>query len=226
MSRKTTKLNKLRRVLVLGLCLLCISTAVYAVSGSLKVTVEEARSGLAVNLIHVADRDGVLNDSFSGVGLRREQLTAEIYRKSSAEKLWAYAIAQGLQPLSLETDEQGVVRFSPLEEGIYLVWEDSEGLNFPPFLVSIPTVVGDLVIYDVEAEPKAEEPEPTPTPTPGVSPGPTPTPTPTPTPNIPQTGANMVPIWLLFGFGGAVTLAGLVMLFTGNKKEVDNGEED
>ena len=119
-----------------------------------------------------------------------------------------------------------MVRFSPLEEGIYLVWEDSEGLSFPPFLVSIPTVVEDLVIYDVEAEPKAEEPEPTPTPTPtpGVSPGPTPTPT--PTPNIPQTGANMVPIWLLFGFGGAVILAGLVMLFTGNKKEVDNGEED
>lgn len=217
MSKTKGKPNKFLVSLAALICLLAAFGHALAASGSIKVTVEEAQKGLAVNIVQVADKNAVLTESFAGAGIYKDQLTAEMHKKASAEALLAYAEKNGIEYFSLETNEQGIVLFSGLEEGIYLLWEDSKGLDFPPFLVSIPTVIKDLVIYDVEAEPKAEEPTPPPTSTPAPTP-----PGPPPSPSIPQTGTDMLPIWLLMGFGAAAVAAGLILLLPRKRKEQNN----
>lgn len=215
MRKLRKKLNKPGFLGLLSLCLLSLSFGVYAAAGSITVKVEEARAGLEVHICTVAKSDGSLLEDFAPLGLKKEQLTTESERRSSALALYEYASEHKLPSTLLKTDEQGLVRFEAPEEAIYLVWETSEGLEFSPFLVSVPTVVGDSVIYDITAEPKADEPEPppTPTPTPGVTPGPT------PPPDLPQTGTDMLPIWLLAGFGSLALIAGIVLLLPRKRKE-------
>lgn len=75
-----------------------------------------------------------------------------------------------------KTDRTGRTVFSPLTEGLYLVFPYDEGV-FAPFFVKL--------TEDTYSEPKADvtvkptpEPEPEPTPEPEPDPGPEPTPSP------------------------------------------------
>lgn len=57
---------------------------------------------------------------------------------------------------------EGAVCFPNLEPGLYLLVQRRAGEGqqpFSPFLVSIPTVIGDTTVYDVVARPKSAPPE-------------------------------------------------------------------
>ena len=218
MRKLRKKLNKLGFLGLLCLCLVSFSLNVYAI-GSITVKVEEARADLEINICPVAEVDGKLIGSFASLGLSQEQMIKESLRRSSAQTLYEYVTKNGLPSTVIKTDDQGVARFPGAAEAIYLIWEDSDGLEFSPFLVSVPTIVGESVTFDVTAEPKADDPEVTPTPPP--TPTPTP-PGPTPPPDLPQTGTDMLPIWLLIGFGAVVLLVGVVLLLPAKRKEQKN----
>ena len=217
MRKLRKKLNKLGFLAFLCLCLVSFSLNVYAI-GSITVKVEEARADLEINICPVAEVDGKLIGDFAALGLSQEQMIKESLRRSSAQTLYEYVTKNGLPSTVIKTDEQGLARYPGAAEAIYLIWEDSDDLEFSPFLVSVPTIVGESVTFDIAAEPKADDPEVTPTP----PPTPTPTPGPTSPPNLPQTGTDMLPIWLLIGFGAVILLAGVALLLPAKRKEQEN----
>ena len=102
---------------------------------------------------------------FTGISLedlRREDLPRELLTR---------AREQGVAAQSQVTDGSGQVRFSELDQGLYLICQGKahEGYyDIVPFLVSIPMNSEAGWLYDVEARPKvAPEPEATKPTTPG-----------------------------------------------------------
>lgn len=199
--------NKLLWLAAVLLCLLTVAPkAAAAQSGSLKITgIEET-----VGLYHAARPDGTLTEAFAGAPV--EDLADQSKAVFNANTLLTYARSNSIPALSRTPDGKGEARYDPLEEGVYLVCSLSREAEFDPFLVTIPTVINGEAIYHVEAEPKQEETEPTTGPT---EPKPT-----EPEPEIPQTGVNVWPKYILLALGVAVTLMGLYNLIRGKEDRV------
>ena len=111
------------------------------------------------------------------------------------------ALAEGREADATVAIENGQAVFTNLTPGLYLLIQSelSEGeLRMNPFLLSIPDANGD---YEVTAKPK-----------PGIYIPPTEPETPpetTPPEEIPQTGQDWWPVWLLAGAGMLLVLLGI-----------------
>ncbi len=126
---------------------------------------------------------------------------------SMAKRLLKFAEKEKLSGLSTKTvGEDGSVRFSDLELGLYLVTQKKAASGYAklePFLVSLPYMEDGKYQYDLAALPKPDlerEPEPT-------DPPPT-----EPDESLPQTGQLWWPVPLL-AMGGMALFAAGWMLF-------------
>ena len=151
----------------------------------------------------------------------------------TAVKLATHTYEQGLQGLTKEIDDLGVVRFEDLELGLYLLiqWEPAEGFyELSPFLMSVPNNEDGVYVYDTASAPKqnpdqrpteppAEEPpteQPTEPPTEPATEPPT-----EPSEKLPQTGQTNWPVPIMAVCGAFFVAAGLVMVCKGK----ENGDE-
>lgn len=128
-----------------------------------------------------------------------------------------------------EIDAEGKIAYTDLELGVYLLIQEEAPMGYRklrPFLVTVPEVVNEEYIYQVQAGPKiALEPEATPIPTPIPTPVPVVTPppeiTPTPSeapPKLPQTGQLNWPIPVMAVAGLGLFAMGWILCF-GQKRD-------
>lgn len=107
-------------------------------------------------------------------------------------------------------DNQGKIKFSDLETGLYLVVQTkaADGYNaVSPFMVSVPGVVNGAYVYDVDASPKLElEKAPT-------------TPTTTPSGDLPQTGQTQWPVPVMVVFGVFLVALGWYLCASDKRKD-------
>lgn len=190
--------------------------------GSISIQISyagEAVSGGSITLYHAAtlgeDMQFVPVPEFSGC---RVDLNGTL-SAATARKLASYADAQSIPGVTVSLGQDGRASFPDLGPGLYLLVQEEAGkgfLNINPFVISIPTVIGDAVYYDVDASPKAA-PEPLPTdPTDPTDPT-KPTDPPNP-PGLPQTGQLNWPVPVLALCGTILVIMGLFLCFGRRKK--------
>lgn len=127
--------------------------------------------------------------------------------------------AGNLQGVTLAVDEKGVVVFSDLEIGLYLLVQQEAAPGYKkinPFLVSVPTNDGEGYIYDVDTAPKnlpGPEEEPTTPPTEPTEPPPP------GEPQLPQTGQLNWPVPVLAVLGMLLVVAGFALCTAEKRKE-------
>lgn len=116
-----------------------------------------------------ADGEYTLTGPFAEYPLKVNGVQTQTEWKEAAVTLAAYAAADSVVPEQSEkTDANGIVRFSSLKTGLYLVISETAATDdgyciFAPFLISLPGIddSGNRV-YDVSANPKSEAHEPSP----------------------------------------------------------------
>lgn len=188
---------------------LTCAVALAAAAGSVRVTVtnqdDEPVPGMTITLYTVVEGNTLSNDfNYTRTGLTLGDLRANPHSPQYAAILARCAADWSVAGDVKTTNDDGMVQYTNVPEGIYLVVGQMGTVTFDPFLVPVPTVINGVPDYSIEAEPKVEytipgpgpQPTPTPTPTPGVTPTPTPTPTPgvTPTPGTtPDPGVTPTP---------------------------------
>ncbi len=151
----------------------------------------------------VTDETGALTEPFAQTGITVVENAAE-----NARILQKYAADNQISGEE-KTPESGVVTYSDLEEGCYLVCSMAPEREFAPFFLWIPTSLEGEKIYDVQATPKTDD-----TPSPTIPTEPTP-----PKPNIPQTGNLLWPQYALLGLGFAVMIWGMAEVIRGRRKQ-------
>lgn len=194
-----TKLKKIAVCLFAALLLISsLSVAFAARTGSLCVIVTDEDDipvpDFTVVLCKVSNPDGILFTEFSPAGISASSLLNEKNNAKNAKKLRRYA--DNVSGEVRITDHMGSVGYEDLSEGVYLVYSPAgQGCIFTPFLVYMPTMIGDEAHYDLISTPKVEDEggtppgggggggeDPVPTPTPTTTPTPTPGDEPTPSP--------------------------------------------
>lgn len=193
-------------------------------TGSISISMThqaEPVPGGTLTLYRVADvvsDDGdylfAYTDDFAGCAIPVTELdSAELPRE-----LADIASASSLRGVTLTVDEDGKLRFSDLELGLYLVVQEEAAPGFKkinPFLVSVPQNDDGHYIYDVDTAPKnlpGPEEEPT-TPTEPTEPsGPD-------EPELPQTGQMNWPVPVLAVLGMLLVAAGFGLCTTDKRKE-------
>lgn len=157
--------------LVLSIGLLCPVQAQAADPASLTLTYQKEQKtfpGLSVGIYRVAEAlpDGTyeLLAPYASYPVNIHGITRQEQWYQVAQTLASYIVADGLQPdRQALTDENGVVRFTGLDTGLYYVEETvaehSDGTYvFNRFLVYLPTPQPDGALdYEVEANPKCTE---------------------------------------------------------------------
>ena len=129
------------------------------------------------------------------------------------------AEAKKLQGSTLTLDEDGKVKFSDLQIGLYLLVQEEAAPGFKkvnPFLVSVPQNDDGHYIYDVDTAPKnlpGPEDEPT------TPPPPPPPPAVPDGPDLPQTGQLNWPVPVLAVLGMLLVTAGVVLCTTEKRRE-------
>lgn len=183
-------------------------------NGSISVTLLDNQnsspvSGAGITLYRVAGAYNfgyqlsyVFTDDFKDCGMKLDNLRQD----GLATHLTTYANAQGLKGIaSKKTDANGLVTFSDIETGLYLVLQTKITNGYyamDPFLVSVPMTIANEWVYDVDASPKLEvntdEPDPE---------------TPEKSDEFPliQTGQLNWPIPVLAGFGMLLLVIGFVL---------------
>lgn len=208
------RLCKLAASLTFALLILSsvAGTALAATSGAISVTVKAISDG-KLSLYYVAEPDMENGDRFYQYTGDFADCTLPLGDLSDTElagKLVKYAkkpVAEKVVP------KNGFVKFSGLEEGLYLVVQHkpANGYTINPFLVTIP-FDGK---YDVNANAKAGEPAPTEPPettkptTPGGGGG---------KPPLIQTGQLNWPVPVLAIAGMLLFAAGWVLVSTGKER--------
>ena len=147
--------------------------------GECTLTLEYSREGepfdgLEIAIYRVAEmyRDGsyALTGPFAEYAVKIHDIQSQLEWREAANTLAAYAMADFIEPTALLlTNEDGLVHFTGLETGLYLIREvtgrNQEGLClFENFIVFLPTPQDDgAPQFDVVAKPKnavvSEEPE-------------------------------------------------------------------
>lgn len=139
----------------------------------------------------------------------------DIQSSDLASSLAAFIQTQKLVGLEKTIGENGSVTFSGLEQGLYLLVQNTAASGYSklsPFLVSLPYLDGDEYLYDVAASAKGElerEPEPTKTAQGSTSSG----------KKLPQTGQLWWPVPILISGGLLCIAIGLVL-----RRRVENEE--
>lgn len=198
--RRKVKINLL---LALALCLLFALPVSAAQNGSLLI-----KNITAPAVVYrVADASGALSEGFAGSGLG--VLSENTADAAQAKQLQTYAKDHSLAGEEKTPDSAGQVFYSGLTEGYYLVCSTAQPGEFAPFLLRIPMTAGNKVIYDVQAEPKADAPEDPDAP---LTPPPL-------VPQIPQTGYIQWPKYLLLTLGVLFIAAGLLEIFKAREKQ-------
>ena len=198
----------IRWFLPILLCLLlgCV-TASASESGSLRIVDVEK----TVALYPVATYDGSLTEVFQNAPV--EDILEESKAVENAAVLDQFVKENQISGQEQVPDENKEVYYAALETGVYLVRSMQSEPEFTPFLVCIPTRINKELIYDVKAEPKAQEPtEPT-EPT-------TPTEPTEPEPEIPQTGTSILPQYILLGIGIVALVLGFTEMIRGREKQL------
>lgn len=163
-----------------------------------------------IQLYSVLDSDARPAPKFAEAG---ELLAMTDSAPAEAARLLAeYALDHDCPSVEAKPDRSGSVFYQDLSEGVYLV--SSDGKEFAPFLVKIPTELDGKTVYHLEAKPKIdddpEETEPATETVPAAESVPTDT-------AIPQTGINRIPKYLLMGLGTGLTLLGLYEMLRGRE---------
>lgn len=146
---------------------------------------------------------------------------ADIQSSELAGKLADYVAENGVVGLTRELDEQGMLTFTNLKPGLYLLIQNRAASGYEkvsPFLVTVPMSENGTYIYDVDASPKTEakqaEEE---TETPSTKPSQITTGTGSGG-SLPQTGQLNWPIPLLAVSGLFFFLTGWILRFGQKKK--------
>ena len=127
-------------------------------------------SGLEIRLHYIAstDADGSYKAllPYDAYHVKLNSITSQTEWSETASTLAGYISADGIQPYKAETtSEEGIVSFSALEEGLYLVEGVSTQANgliytFYDFMISLPGEQGDDSAHKITAIPKAVISEP------------------------------------------------------------------
>lgn len=147
--------------------------AAEAAKCSLTVTysyAEEVFEGQSIKLWRIADLSAdwkcTLAEKFKKYPVTVSVKAAQTENKAMITTLTSYIAADGIAPdHTLVTDENGVVNFTGLDTGMYLVGSlrikgESEVVEFEAFSVVLPGADGNgNLLHDVSAKPKAERTE-------------------------------------------------------------------
>lgn len=218
-------MNKLIKVLLtLGVLLVSI-TSIHAiegdydssVQGSLTVHLDDLgtnRSNVSLNVYQVGTIDGnlsqfILVDALKDTNVNINDLGDSDKHNTAANTLVTYIHEHSVQPMySGSTNSEGMYSIVNIPHGMYLIEQTSGFDSFgtiQTFLVSVPYVEDDILLYDVVTETKGEKPE--------VKVTPTPTPT---TPTDTSDTSN-VPVYMI-GLGGAVVALGIILFVRKKQK--------
>lgn len=138
---------------------------VQASTGSITVTFIDDREIITdgeVIIYHVADVNVSdeeyiyqYTDEWKSCGI----LLKDVQSAAFAEQLEIYAKEQKIYGKKIPLDDKGSVRFTELQDGLYLVGQSVESKGYCPiksFLLTIPVIENGEMIYNVEAFPKME----------------------------------------------------------------------
>ena len=143
-------------VLVFMVSVLCTPFSADEQSG--KITVLYELGNVSFNLYKVGEiteNGAVLSDSFA-------QYKVNMHCDNSAYTLWSYINRDGIAPLKTSaTGENGVVLFSGLERGVYLICGESTEINgahytVSPSLISVPCITNGEQEWNITANAKFE----------------------------------------------------------------------
>ena len=167
--------------------------------GSITVTMRydgKAISGGAMTLHRVGEiqeDDGnyhfVLTAEYADSGITLENVQSA----ATAKKLADFTKQHSLQGVYQEIATDGTAQYANLKPGLYLLVQKKAAKGFEPaapFLVTLPMMIGETYIYQVDASPK-------------VSPVPVEKPE---NPEQPKTGQSGLPIWAFSGSAIALVL--------------------
>ena len=198
----------IRWFLPILLCLLlgCVTVSA-SESGSLRIVDVEK----TVALYPVAGYDGSLTETFRNAPVT--DLLEESNAVENAAILDQFEKENQISGQEQAPDETKEVYYASLETGVYLVRSSASEPEFAPFLVCIPTRINQELIYDVKAEPKAQDPTDPTEPT-------SPTEPMEPEPEIPQTGNSIWPQYLLLGLGVLMLAFGFSEMIRGREKQL------
>ncbi len=193
---------KKNRLFLAALALLfCLSSGIVAFAaqnGSLKIV----NISHSVTVYCVADSAGALTGDFAGSSVG--ELGADSDLVAHGKTLAWFVKENALSGQQLQPEGESVY-MPALEEGFYLVCSDGD--EFAPFLLQIPTQIGERLVYDVLADPKDDSTE---QPTVPVDPA-------DPDFQIPQTGRSVLPKLALLVAGIMTVGVGATLYLRGKK---------
>lgn len=182
--------------------------------GSITVTMRDPKSAEAVSggtltlyqVGSVEEDDGnyrfVLTEDFA-----RSSETLEVLDADLAQRMADYAKKKNLAGITLTIGNDGTARFDGKVPGLYLLVQEKAAEGYyavNPFLISIPMMVNDNYLYDVDAAPKLEVLKKLPEP-----PG-----------DTPETGDHQNPaFWMMLLGIGILGLAGTLLADKRKRKE-------
>lgn len=156
-----------------------------------------------------------------------------------ARRIFMLVESRSLPAVSSEIGDDGVVTFSNLDSGLYVVYQTEPAKDYQPinaFCVSLPMSLGDTFVYDLQASPKPrpekpdesypdvttpEEPTTNPytqqTTTPAFDPGKS-------DDRLPQTGQLWWPAWFIGGVGTVLLGFGLTLCVVSRRDPEDSEE--
>lgn len=139
----------------------------------------------------------------------------DLYSPELAQNLTDFALSNQFSGQTKEIGQDGTVRFSDLELGLYLIVQEQAAEGFSessPFLISVPKQEAGAYIYEVDASPKVE-----------LIPAPTvpPTEPPPKEPSLPQTGQLNWPIPVLAVTGSLLFIFGWALCFNRSKSRYE-----
>lgn len=196
----------MKRLTMISILLAVCFALVFPASAAQMGSVSIRNVTLPVVIHKVAEKNGEATSAFAKA--LSEPLTQETLTPETARKLKTYAETNKIKGQTAAPDGSEEISFTALEEGYYLICSRAEKGEFAPFLVRIPMTIGQKLVYDIEATPKAQIPDTPNTPATPVK----------PKPNIPQTGNIQWPKYLLLVLGGAAIVAGFVEVLRGREK--------
>ncbi len=176
-NMKRKKQKKIKAAVVgLLLAIMMVSNHVYASEQTGSITIyyrtvnekeeEQTWEGVPFELYYVGKTEKgqiEFHEAFVDSGISLSD-TSSSARHEQAERLYEYAKQEQISAVQGKTNQNGRVTFDDLKLGIYLVAQSEHmtdavtGGNWfsSPFLVSVPTWIGDKLVYQVTAEPKTE----------------------------------------------------------------------
>ena len=238
-----SKVKKLNRILIAAI-LLCVIISLpcfpahAAENGSITVLLQSENNTAAegenvkLSLVAVNNDAGmpVFEENFKNIQFPAKELLLGD-RVLCASWLCEYALQYDVASADMATDKNGTAAFTGLEKGIYLVYTDVDACKdvcFEPFLVFMPSEIDHEFVYDITAQPKTtdipklpenekpkppapddEESEPS---VPGGSEKPA-------DPSIPQTGKDMLPVYIIVIAGEFLLIFGIIDMLRGKKHD-------